>query len=47
MFLFSIEYENQTNAGAMGDVGGLYSSAASQRQRRKHLSSGGSNHSSQ
>jgi len=42
-----IEYENQTNAGAMGDVGGLYSSAASQRQRRKHLSSGGSNHSSQ
>merc|ERR1719219_1966932 len=41
-----MEHENQ-NSGGWGDAGGFNSSAASQRQRRKHLSSGGSNHSSQ
>ena len=40
-----IEHENQ-NSGACGDAGGFNSSVASNR-RRKHLSSGGSNHSSQ
>ena len=41
------KYENQ-NDEAWGDGrGSFYSSAASQRQRCKHLSSGGSNHSSQ
>ena len=40
-----MEHENQ-NSGACGDAGGFNSSAASNR-RRKHLSSGGSNHSSQ